>query len=95
MMTQSATERDEYLREKWIREFADHALAALVDNAMAECPLTDRSIGGTEFDLRVALGAAFETIDVEQRIEWAHRLDSECLDYESYVERQNSEDEGE
>jgi hypothetical protein len=95
MMTQSTVERDEHLREKWIKEFADHALATLVDNAMADCPLTDRSIGGTEFNLRVALGACFETVPVDVRIEWAHRLDSECLDFESYVEQQTGEDEGE
>jgi hypothetical protein len=32
---------------------------------------------------------------VDVRIEWAHRLDSECLDFESYVEQQTGEDEGE
>jgi hypothetical protein len=96
MMTQSATERNEYLREKWEREFADHAMKAIVENTLIGCPIKFHHPGDRWSKLVYAIEAAFrENLSVEERIQMARESDSDVLDYESFVDRETDEDEGE
>lgn len=86
-LTQSATEKSEHLRDRWLTEFGGHALAALVDQAMGDYP-DSQEIGTPGYDLRLALEAPFRRVPLETLSVWAHRLDRDVLDFESYVERE-------
>jgi hypothetical protein len=90
MMTMSTTEKSECLRDHWRAEFEGHALAALVDQAMGDYP-DSQEIGTPGYNLRLVLEAPFRRVPLETLSVWAHRIDRDVLDFESYTERETGE----